>query len=143
MSFLSLLDPYGANCVRVLGNGLDATGFPILTRLSGSVTDQLWSRIDPQRDAADWRPNRTPRVSSLVNIRATLGQFVGHEAPDGEACDPCRKGNGPFNSCRVVFLDGAGFQWSLACACCQYSGAANKCTLRECPFGPVCAGCRC
>ena len=106
----SLLDPCGANCVRVLGNGLDATGFPILTRLSGSVTDQLWSRIDPQRDTADWRPNRTPRVSSLVNIRTTLGQFVSHKAPNREAYNPYRKGNSPFNSYRVVFLNRAGFQ---------------------------------
>ncbi|KAJ5700122.1 hypothetical protein N7536_003135 [Penicillium majusculum] len=113
-----------------LGTGLDVNGFPILARLSASATDQLWSRVDPQRPSLDWRVNKPPRVSSLVNARAALGQLIGHEAPSGAACVPCSRGNGPFDSCRIVFLPSSGFQWSLACACCQYSGAANKCSLR-------------
>ncbi|OQD66722.1 hypothetical protein PENPOL_c004G10209 [Penicillium polonicum] len=34
-----------------LGSGLDANGLPIFSRLSGSVMDQLWARVDPQRPA--------------------------------------------------------------------------------------------
>lgn len=79
----------------------------------------------------NWRVNKVPRISSLVNVRAALGQLIGHEAPAGHVCGPCARGNGPFDGCRVVFLLGSGFQWSLACACCQYSGAVNKCSFRE------------
>lgn len=120
-----------------LGTGVDVNGFPILARLSASATDQLWSRVDPQRPSLDWRVNKPPRVSSLVNARAALGQLIGHEAPSGAACVPCSRGNGPFVSCRIVFLPSSGFQWSLACACCQYSGAANKCSLLEFPSEPI------
>ncbi|OQD64551.1 hypothetical protein PENPOL_c007G09856 [Penicillium polonicum] len=33
-------------------------------------------------------------MSSLVNVRAALGQLIGHEAPAGGACVPCARGNG-------------------------------------------------
>ncbi|OQE20998.1 hypothetical protein PENFLA_c015G00733 [Penicillium flavigenum] len=70
-------------------------------------------------------------MSTVTNVRAALGQLIGHEAPHGEACAPYQKGNRPFASCRIVFLVGSGFQWSLSCACCQWSSAANKCTLHS------------
>lgn len=83
------------------------------------------------------RGNGRSREGLKINLRSrlhkwpALGQLIGHEAPAGEACVPCARGNGPFDSCRIVFLLGSGFQWSLACACSQYSGAANKCSPRE------------
>lgn len=83
------------------------------------------------------RGNGRSHEGLKINLRSrlhkwpALGQLIGHEAPAGEACVPCARGNGPFDSCRIVFMLGSGFQWSLACACCQYSGAANKCSLRE------------
>jgi hypothetical protein len=43
-----------------------------------------------------------------------LGHLIGHEAPAGGSCEPCKRGNGPFASCRLVFLPGFGFQWTLA-----------------------------
>ncbi|KAJ5406402.1 hypothetical protein N7465_007686 [Penicillium sp. CMV-2018d] len=77
---------------------------------------------------------KVPRVSSLVNARAALGQLIGQEAPAGAAYVPYARGNSPFDSSRVVFLLDSGIQWSLACACCQYSGAANKSVPYQTPL---------
>ena len=126
-----------ANCF-VPGKGVDAAGMPLFILLSKSSQDQLWYRVDPKRTGVDWRATKDCTVSSVTNVRAALGQMIGHEAPLGEACASCKKGNGPFSSCRIVFLAGLGFQWSLSCACCQWSSAANKCTLREYLFGWFC-----
>ncbi|KAJ5159337.1 uncharacterized protein N7500_008988 [Penicillium coprophilum] len=112
------------------GNGLDAAGFPIVSRLSASEGDKLWKRVFPERADVGWREGKVPKSTSVLQVRAVLGQLIGHEAPPAAMCDPCARGNGPFDSCRVAFLAGAGFQWDLACACCQYSSAANKCSFR-------------
>jgi hypothetical protein len=85
----------------------------------------------------DWRVNKDPKVCTIINTRAALGQLIGHKAPAGKACEPCQKGNSPLGSFRIVFLPGSGFQWSFACACCQWSSAANNCTLRGCLHLPT------
>ncbi|KAJ6179575.1 hypothetical protein N7519_010036 [Penicillium mononematosum] len=61
--------------------GLDATGLPVLSHLFGIVTDQLWFRVDPKRSDVDWRANKDPKVSTIINARAALGQLIGHKAP--------------------------------------------------------------
>ncbi|KAJ5686292.1 Threonyl/alanyl tRNA synthetase SAD [Penicillium majusculum] len=54
------------------------------------------------------RGNGRSREGLKINLRSrlhkwpALGQLIGHEAPAGEACVPCARGNGPFDSCRIV-----------------------------------------
>ena len=91
------------------GAGLDQDGYPLLVRLSGSASDQVWASVRSRRGVIDWRVTAKVYLGAATTIRAALGQLIGHEAPVGESCTACRKTNGPFRSCCIVFLTGLGF----------------------------------
>ncbi|KUM64863.1 hypothetical protein ACN42_g2206 [Penicillium freii] len=60
---------------------------PLLKSFFANLPTQL-------KSIPNWRVNKVPRISSLVNVRAALGQLIGHEAPAGAACVPCASRNG-------------------------------------------------
>lgn len=115
---------------------MDTTGLPLLSSLNNSGVDDQFARMLPVRTVVDWRPNR-PAVNRSARtgmpLRAVVGQLCGHQAPAGDECGNCSKGNGPFVHCRVVLFPDASqspIQWNWACAGCSYSSGGNKCSFR-------------
>ena len=68
-----------------------------------------------------------------VNVEALLAQSVGYVMPPEDACEECKKGNGPFTSCVVV--PGLGKEMA-ECANCHWHvpwPGGNACVFAEAP----------
>jgi hypothetical protein len=79
----------------------------------------------------DWRPGKGAKPGSTPSrVRACLVQQAGETAPDGEACNHCNDGKGPFSSCRVLAVDGR-IMFDGACGNCGFNSGGIRCTLRE------------
>ncbi|KAJ5967089.1 hypothetical protein N7501_003337 [Penicillium viridicatum] len=89
---------------------MDTNGLRLLSSLNKSGVDDQFAQMLPVRTAVDWRANRPAANRSARNgmpLRAVVGQLCGHQAPAGDECGNCSKGNDPFVHCRVVlFPDG-------------------------------------
>ncbi|KAJ5426127.1 hypothetical protein N7465_001197 [Penicillium sp. CMV-2018d] len=111
-------------------------GLPFLSSLSSSGVDDQFAKMLPARTAVDWRPKRADGSRSArsgMPLRAVVGQLCGYQAPAGDECGNCSRGNGPFVHCRVVLLRDATqptIQWNWACAGCSYSSGGSKCSFR-------------
>lgn len=115
---------------------MDTNGLPYLGNMNKTGSDPQFARMIPLRTAIDWRSTRADAQRSAragMPLRSVIGQLCGHQAPVGQECDSCAKGNGPFVNCRVLFLPDPkqpSVQWSWACASCNFSSGANKCSFR-------------
>lgn len=63
-----------------------------------------------------------------ANCDAAFHHLYGNLRSGTDACGPCQRGLGPFDSC--VQINGA-------CANCRYNSAAKRCTLYG-TYAPVC-----
>ncbi|KAJ6132929.1 hypothetical protein N7471_008144 [Penicillium samsonianum] len=115
---------------------MDTNGLPYLGNMNKTGSDPQFARMLPMPTAIDWRSTRADAQRSAragMPLRSVIGQLCGHQAPVGQECDSCAKGNGRFVNCRVLFLPDPkqpSIQWSWACASRNFSSGANKCSFR-------------
>lgn len=109
--------------------GLDRNGFPLASLFSTHFDASFW-RLQPNLAAIDWRDGKVQGVQRGTVARAVQGQLVGITVPTKHRCSSCIQGNGPFESCRVVFLEDRTFAWGGACCCCAFVGCQDSCSNR-------------
>lgn len=109
--------------------GLDRNGFPLASLFSTYFDASFW-RLQPNLAAIDWRDGKVRRIQRGTVARAAQGQLVGITVPTKHRCSSCIQGNGPFESCRVVYLEDQTFAWSGACCCCAFVGSQDSCSNR-------------
>ncbi|KAJ5217185.1 hypothetical protein N7468_010193 [Penicillium chermesinum] len=95
----------------------------------------FFDALDDTDPDVDWtmkagEPHYRP-INTTTRLRAAVGQRIGTLVTDGdgEACERCYKGLGPFASCKTVTIRGI-TKFRGSCMNCVFAGGATKCTLR-------------
>jgi len=107
---------------------LDMHGNPLTSEFWTDL-DRLILSVPPLRDV-DWRNGNWKDCRSPTARRAAYVQRAGFAAPEGHACDTCRSGGGPFDSCRVLIARGE-LVFAGGCASCNFTSNGQKCSFRK------------
>ncbi|KAJ5671215.1 hypothetical protein N7507_000342 [Penicillium longicatenatum] len=133
----SQLDEFGQEPSDI--PGLDTSGNPLRSHFESNYEKNLLLALpitSTHVTDVDWRENnRKPITGSIARggstpRRAAFMQQVGISAPDEYACDFCRRGCGPFESCKIAIVHGR-LLFNGACANCAWGAQTHKCSFRS------------
>ncbi|KAJ5651207.1 uncharacterized protein N7484_004930 [Penicillium longicatenatum] len=133
----SQLDEFGQKPSDI--PGLDTSGNPLRSHFESNYEKNLLLALpitSTHVTDVDWRENnRKPITGSIARggstpRRAAFMQQVGISAPNGYACDFCRRGCGPFESCKIAIVHGR-LLFNGACANCAWGAQTHKCSFRS------------
>lgn len=85
--------------------------------------------MHPERTELDWLGGQPRALKSTPSRRAAQAQLCGVQGPQAEACHSCLGGKGPFQNCRISFVEGH-VQWSWACINCVFRSNSRGCSFR-------------
>ncbi|KAJ6114768.1 hypothetical protein N7486_000546 [Penicillium sp. IBT 16267x] len=83
-------------------------------------------------DNVDWR-DEPKKVAQAIQRRAAFAQQLAEAAPKGHACGLCRKGYGPFKTCRYAIVDGQ-LLFTGSCTNCAWGGSNSRCDTHKGPL---------
>ncbi|KAJ5994017.1 hypothetical protein N7451_009741 [Penicillium sp. IBT 35674x] len=122
-------------------SGLDTSGNPLLSHFESNYEKNLLLALPVTNTDVDWRENdRKPIAGSAARQgstprRAAYVQQVGLSAPKEYACSFCRRGGGPFESCKIAIAYGQ-LLFNGACGNCSWGAQTHKCSFRSGPLPP-------